>query len=236
MLILWSLKVWGLLQSNASYFIMLTYNIRGGCCGMAVEAEPFPPIFHYMLLLSDRWKQRGSLTKWCLAWKCVWNKDVELNSCVWKKLHTLTLISIWWMFMKTKEWMQAQWGYEWCVSAVTTVMWKMSHFLGSHIQLSPHVMKQVLISSSALIFWKIVFFSWGFALSNSVIMLFVALVDWVEINRRHYFWSNLNILLNRLCAEMLSLFSVQNVCHSNHSIIHHWKRKNVLNKKIELKQ
>ena len=39
--------------------------------------------------------------------------------------------------------------------------------------------------------WKIVFFSWEFSLSNSVIVLFVAIVGSMEINKRHYFWSKL---------------------------------------------
>ena len=37
--------------------------------------------------------------------------------------------------------------------------------------------------------WKIVFCSWEFALSNSVIVLFVSIVVSMEINRRHYFRS-----------------------------------------------
>ena len=42
---------------------------------------------------------------------------------------------------------------------------------------------------------KIVFCSWESALSNSVIVLFVSVVVSVEICRRHYFWSNLCILV-----------------------------------------
>ena len=41
---------------------------------------------------------------------------------------------------------------------------------------------------------KAVLFSWEFALSNSVIVLFVAVAVCMEINRRHYFWNNLNEL------------------------------------------
>ena len=70
----------------------------------------FLPIFPYILLLCNSWQQRGSLTKWCLSWKCIWSKAVELNSSVWKKWHPLTFIDTWWMFMETKSWMWAQWG------------------------------------------------------------------------------------------------------------------------------
>ena len=41
--------------------------------------------------------------------------------------------------------------------------------------------------------WKIVFCSWEFALSNSVIVLFVPVVVSMEISRRHYFWNNLHM-------------------------------------------
>ena len=36
----------------------------------------FPPIFYSIFLSCDRWQQRDSLTKWCLTWKCIWNKCV----------------------------------------------------------------------------------------------------------------------------------------------------------------
>jgi len=41
--------------------------------------------------------------------------------------------------------------------------------------------------------WKMVYCSWVFSLSNSVIVLFSSLVVSMEINRRHDFQSNLSI-------------------------------------------
>ena len=41
--------------------------------------------------------------------------------------------------------------------------------------------------------WKVVFCSWEFALSSRVTELFVSVVLSMEINRRHYSWSNLRI-------------------------------------------
>ena len=41
--------------------------------------------------------------------------------------------------------------------------------------------------------WEIDFWSWEIILSNSVIVFFVSLVFSMEINRRHYFQSNLQI-------------------------------------------
>ena len=43
----------------------------------------------------------------------------------------------------------------------------------------------------AKIYWEIVFSSWECALSNNVIVLFVPVVVSMEIDTRHYFWSNL---------------------------------------------
>jgi len=42
--------------------------------------------------------------------------------------------------------------------------------------------------------WKIVFCSWVFPLWNCVIVFFVSVVLSMEINRKHYFWSNLHVL------------------------------------------
>jgi len=65
------------------------------------------PIFHYILLLCDRWQQRGSLTKWCLTWECIWSKVLSLNSSMRKKWHPETFINTSWTFMETNQWMWA---------------------------------------------------------------------------------------------------------------------------------
>lgn len=41
-----------------------------------------------------------------------------------KKLHPLTFTNPFWMFMETKQWMLAQWGRGWCISAAA---WKTNH-------------------------------------------------------------------------------------------------------------
>ena len=67
---------------------MLTHDIRGRWWWYGSTGWTFPPTFHYILLLCDRWQQRGSLTNWHLTWKCMWNKGegVSLNSPMWKKM------------------------------------------------------------------------------------------------------------------------------------------------------
>ena len=47
-------------ESNASCFIMLTHGIKGGCWCYGSRGWTFPPISHCILLLYDRWQQRGS--------------------------------------------------------------------------------------------------------------------------------------------------------------------------------
>ena len=83
-------------KSNASYFTMSYHTNRGGCWQYGSRDWTFPMILHFMSLPCDRWQQRGSLTKWCLTWKSRWNRDVELNSSIWKKLCLLTFISACW--------------------------------------------------------------------------------------------------------------------------------------------
>jgi len=100
---------------------MLTHGIRGRYWWYSSSDWTFPPTFHCMLLLCDRWQQRGTLTQWRLTWKCVWNKGVSLNSSMWKKWHPLTFIDACWTFMETKQWMWAQWGSRWCFSAMAIV-------------------------------------------------------------------------------------------------------------------
>ena len=83
----------GCSESNASCFMMSAHNIRGGCWWDGSRGWTFPPAFHGMLLLCDRWQQRGTLTEWRLTWKCGWSKAVELNSSMQKKWPLLTFIN-----------------------------------------------------------------------------------------------------------------------------------------------
>jgi len=58
-------------ESNTSYIIMLVHNTGGECCWNGNIGITFLPIFHYILLLCERWQQKGILVKCCLTWKCV---------------------------------------------------------------------------------------------------------------------------------------------------------------------
>jgi len=66
------------------------------------------PVFHYIVLLCDRWQQKGQCDTMALAWKCIWSIGMELNSSMWKKngihWHLSTLAE---HFVETKQWMWA---------------------------------------------------------------------------------------------------------------------------------
>jgi len=81
----------------------------------------YPPVSCSILLPCNRWQQRGSLKKWCLKWQCEQSKGVELNSSTQTKWYPVTFINIFWMFMEVKQWLWAQWGGGWSISAVVTV-------------------------------------------------------------------------------------------------------------------
>ena len=66
-IICWFSHVWGCFKSNASYFIVLAHNVRGGCSWYCSRGWTFLPIFCYILHQCERWQQKDSLTKWYLT-------------------------------------------------------------------------------------------------------------------------------------------------------------------------
>ena len=111
-------------------FIMSARNIRDRCWWHGRRAWMFPPVSHYILLLCNRWQQRGGLTKWPLIWKGRRSKGVSLSSSMQKKWHPFTFMKTCWMFMETQQCKWAQSGGGWCISAVMTTMWKTSYEYG----------------------------------------------------------------------------------------------------------
>jgi len=102
--------------------------------GMAAEVSAN---FCDILLLGNRWQQRGCVTKWRLTWKCVWSKDVEINSSIppCRKNYTH-----WPSLMLAEHLWRPSSGCQhhdgWCISAVAvaTVTWKTSHVLDCHAE------------------------------------------------------------------------------------------------------
>ena len=154
------------------------------------------PIFHYVLLPCNRWQQRGSLIKWHLTWSAYETKVCHWNSSVWKKWHPLTYTDSCWPLMETKQSLLAQWGSGWCASASVTVT--VCHLCWSwFLQVQNAGFCSSLVKMHSYWWWLHgkVFCSWEFALSTSIIVLFVSAVVSMEINRRRYFWSDLHNVL-----------------------------------------
>ena len=140
----------GCSESSVSYFMIWVHNIRGRWWYVS-RGWTFPPTFHYMVLPCDRWQQKDSLTEQHLMWKHIQSKDVSLNSSMWKKLQPLIFIDVCWMLTEIKQWMWAQWGGGWCVSAVVTVTWKTSHITGGHEGIYKHSKQVVQHCCSSLV-------------------------------------------------------------------------------------
>ena len=117
----------------------MTSEADGG--GTAVEAEP--SCWCYILMLCDRWQQRGSLTKWHLTWKYMWSKGVLLNSSVQKKWHPLTFIDVCWTLWRQnsgrehseevggaiwqwRQWHERQASFQTAVYSCHTAKWRVS--------------------------------------------------------------------------------------------------------------
>jgi len=108
-------------KSNASYFILLFCNVRGGCCWYGSRGWTLPPVSHYMFLLCDRWQQRGKLGTLLVFDTEVWMKHMYrwITPCGKKGTHwhSLILVKCCWR----PKWMWAQWSSGWCISAVVPV-------------------------------------------------------------------------------------------------------------------
>jgi len=78
--------IWGLLESTSSCLIILAHDVGGGYQLYGSRGRTFPLVFHYVLLLCDRWQQRGSQIEWHPTTKHGWCKDVSLRSSMRKKM------------------------------------------------------------------------------------------------------------------------------------------------------
>jgi len=187
----------GCSESNASLFIMSAYSIRDGCWWDGSRGWAFVTVFHCMLLLCDRWQQRGTDKN------AIWHGSVwEAKVCPWispcgKKWHPLAFINTCWTFMGTKQWMWVHWGSSWCVSVVDTRTVDHLHWYRIlwtwHAGCLSSLAKPNSYGADCVA--KIVLCMWEFALSHSVIPFFVSVVVSMEENRRHYFQSDLCMFL-----------------------------------------
>ena len=127
-------------------------------------------------------QQRGSLYKAKL-----WNRIPLCRKKLQPYVYTC------WMFMETKHFwsgcehseavggaFQQRWQWQWITSSAADLE-------ECSMQALVHHWWKCIANGGDC--WKIVFCSWEFALSNSVVVLFVSVVFSMEINKRHYFWS-----------------------------------------------
>lgn len=152
------------------------------------------PAFCYVLLLYDRWQQRGGLTWQCdmevhmkqrYTTECLHAGNTAPNNIHWHLLkvyrdQTVDVDRVRWKGGVFQKWQQLQWVtssgadfYEQCMQALVHCWWK------------------VLVT----VWKKKVFHSWEFALSNSVIL---------ELSRRHYF--------RVFCIESHCIFCASCMC------------------------
>ena len=149
---------------------MLAHDIRGGCWWYGSRGWTFPPIFTHVVV----WQMAAEGHPDTMAS----DMEVHMKQRCWieflhaEKMHPLTFINICWMFMETKQWMCAEWGSVWYISAMVTAMWKISHIPDGHAQLSHSEMKNILISS----FMQ----SGRLQLGNSVCSWILASVHWKQ--------------------------------------------------------
>ena len=164
------LKYEGCSESNSSYFKMLAHSVGGRCWWYGSRGWTFLPVFYQILLLCDRWQQRGSLTKWHLAWKFAWSIHIELNSSMRKIWHPLTFVVHWACDHSEVVMMWFSSGNSVCEHSE---MVGVADFYEWHaVFCSPQVKMH---SWWIWLHRKTVFCSWEFVLSNSIICSFYLL-------------------------------------------------------------
>ena len=109
-----SLKYKGYSKSNAFHFITLAHYVGE----MVVEVEYTNIPSHFVAV----WQMvaEGKPDKMVSDMGVHMKQRCGTEFLWWKKWHPLTFMDACWIFMDTKQWMWAQWGSGWCISAVVT--------------------------------------------------------------------------------------------------------------------
>ena len=90
-------NIQGLLQKSCLLFSYAgSCSCWGKCWRYSSRGWTFPPRFCYILLLCDKWQQRGCLTEWHLTWKCKWSKRVAPRRRSDTHGHSLMLAEHFW--------------------------------------------------------------------------------------------------------------------------------------------
>jgi len=95
----------GYSESNASYVMMLTHDVRDRCWWHCSRVSTFLSTLHYILLY-NKWQQRGTLTEWC-------HMEVHMKQrCVTEFLHAEENGTHWHSWMLAKHIWKPNSGYE----------------------------------------------------------------------------------------------------------------------------
>ena len=127
-------------KSNASYFMMFAQDVRAAAGGMTVETEPNHPYFVTFCHVTDSWQHRGSLTEWCLTWKCILKQRWGIEF-VYKENIAPTDSNLAEHLWRPNSECELREAVGCCISAVMTVSWKTSHFPDGHVHVLQHKMK-----------------------------------------------------------------------------------------------
>jgi len=157
------LKYEGCSESNVSlffsfsfsFFFLLAHNLRGRCSWDGSRGWTFLPVSHYILLLYDRWQQRGCVTYW------IWHRICMKQRCWIGFLHAEKKCTHWHSWMLTEhlwrqnsecehseamggafqQWWQRQWTksagtnfYECSMQALAHCWWKCLANGGDYIE------------------------------------------------------------------------------------------------------
>ena len=115
-----SIPMWTALKIMPPLLLRQSTTSEADVWGIAAEVEPSHQYFitccrHVTVASRGAVWQNG-----------IWSESAhEARVCHWippcgKKMHSLAFINACWMLIETKQWMWAQWGGVWCISAVVT--------------------------------------------------------------------------------------------------------------------
>ena len=116
---------------------------------------------------------------------------------------SIDISNVFWTVMETRQWMWVQWSGRWCVSIMVTVYHL--HWYESLWAWYPGFVygwQKCTIHGGGS---ETVFCSWEFPLLIGVMVLFVSVAVSMEINRRHYFQSDLYVYMYKFITAFEQL-------------------------------
>ena len=167
----------GCSESNASYFMMLAQNVRGGWCWYGSRGWTFLPMLHYVVSVQQMaaeeqsYKTTSNMEE-CMKQRCV-TEFIHVEKMSYTGIHH-------WFLNACRDLIADVSSVRWWV------IWK-THWVAMWVLMSATCRLIFISGKNAHLMVMAVFCNWEFALSNSAIVLFVSVVLSMEINRIHCF-------------------------------------------------